>query len=72
VIDRSVPNRAGGATTGESFGEGQGFVPARAGESGGVGLVNMRERVRPLDGRLEIESQPGRGTTIHAEVPVRA
>ncbi|HTP24127.1 MAG TPA: sensor histidine kinase, partial [Anaeromyxobacteraceae bacterium] len=50
--------------------DGTGFVPARAGDSGGVGLVNMRERVRQFNGTLEIESQPGRGTTIRAEVPV--
>ena len=36
--------------------DGTGFVPAGFGESGGVGLVNMRARVRALDGRLEIES----------------
>jgi signal transduction histidine kinase len=30
----------------------------------------MRERVRLLDGRFEIESSPGAGTTIVAEVPV--
>jgi signal transduction histidine kinase len=52
--------------------DGTGFVPAPSGESRGVGLVNMRARVRSLDGRLEIESQPGRGTTVRAEVPVRA
>jgi len=52
--------------------DGVGFVSARAGDSGGVGLANMRERVRPFNGALEIESQPGRGTTIRAEVPVRS
>jgi signal transduction histidine kinase/ligand-binding sensor domain-containing protein len=51
--------------------DGTGFVPAASGESGGVGLVNMRARVRALEGRLEIESQPGRGTTIRADVPSR-
>ena len=51
--------------------DGRGFDPAGSGESGGVGLANMRARVRALDGRLEIESQPGRGTTIRAELPVR-
>ena len=52
--------------------DGTGFVPAGSGESGGVGLVNMRARVRALEGRLEIESQPGRGTTIRADVPSRS
>jgi signal transduction histidine kinase len=36
----------------------------------GVGLLGMRERLALLDGRLEIESRPGTGTTIVAEVPV--
>jgi len=52
--------------------DGVGFAFARAGDSGGMGLVNMRERVRPFEGALEIESQPGHGTTIRAEVPVRS
>jgi signal transduction histidine kinase len=37
---------------------------------GGIGLVGMRERVGLLDGRLEIESLEGSGTTIVAEVPL--
>jgi two-component system, NarL family, sensor histidine kinase DevS len=36
----------------------------------GVGLLGMRERLALLDGHLEIESRPGAGTTIVAEVPV--
>ena len=51
--------------------DGIGFVPGRGGDSGGVGLVNMRERVRELDGTLELESEPGRGTIVRAEVPFR-
>ena len=51
--------------------DGVGFVPGRTGDSMGVGLVNMRERLRQLNGTLELESQPGRGTTIRAEVPFR-
>jgi two-component system sensor kinase len=35
-----------------------------------MGLLGMRERLALLDGRLEIESRPGTGTTIVAEVPV--
>jgi signal transduction histidine kinase len=30
----------------------------------------MRERLALLDGRLEIESSPGSGTTVVAEVPL--
>ena len=36
----------------------------------GIGLLGMRERLALLDGRLEVESRPGAGTTVVAEVPV--
>jgi signal transduction histidine kinase len=35
-----------------------------------VGLLGMRERLALLDGRLEVESRAGAGTTIVAEVPL--
>ena len=38
-------------------------------ESGGFGLVGMRERVALVGGRLEIRSEPGEGTTVKAELP---
>jgi signal transduction histidine kinase/ligand-binding sensor domain-containing protein len=51
--------------------DGIGCAPNRSGESGGLGLINMRERVRQLQGTLEFESEPGRGATVRAEVPFR-
>jgi PAS domain S-box-containing protein len=36
----------------------------------GLGLVNMRERVRSVQGRLEIQSEPGRGTQISVQIPL--
>jgi signal transduction histidine kinase len=39
-------------------------------QRGGIGLAGMRERVALLDGRLNVESERGTGTTIVAEVPV--
>jgi signal transduction histidine kinase len=38
--------------------------------SGGFGLTAMRQRVEGLAGTLEIESEPGIGTTISASLPV--
>jgi signal transduction histidine kinase len=35
----------------------------------GVGLVNMRDRLDAVGGTLSVESQPGLGTTVTAEVP---
>jgi len=49
--------------------DGAGF-DQRAVHEDGVGLVGMRERLALLDGRLEVESRPGAGTTVVAEVPV--
>jgi two-component system, NarL family, sensor histidine kinase DevS len=49
--------------------DGEGFDPGDAPDRG-IGLLGMRERVALLDGRLEIESSPGSGTTVVAEVPL--
>jgi signal transduction histidine kinase len=35
----------------------------------GLGLISMEERLKLLNGTLSIESQPNRGTTIHACIP---
>lgn len=51
---------------------GVGFDPHQASAADarrGMGLVSMRERAAYVDGTLEIESQPGQGTTIYARVP---
>jgi signal transduction histidine kinase len=49
--------------------DGKGFDPDHVRE-GQVGLLGMRERVELHDGRLTVESVPGSGTTLVAEVPV--
>jgi PAS domain S-box-containing protein len=49
---------------------GTGFDPAAAMKSLGLGLTSMQERLKLVDGELLIDSQPMRGTTIHAWVPV--
>jgi signal transduction histidine kinase len=47
--------------------DGKGFDPEEV-RAGGLGLIGMRERVELHDGRLTIESTPGSGTTLVAEV----
>jgi signal transduction histidine kinase len=49
--------------------DGEGFDSGSV-RDGGYGLVGMRERVGLLDGRLQIESSEGGGTTLVAEVPL--
>jgi signal transduction histidine kinase len=49
---------------------GSGFDSRSAGETRGLGLVSMEERLRILKGTFSIESQPRRGTTIHARLPL--
>jgi len=34
-----------------------------------LGLLGMRERVEMVGGRFTVESTPGKGTTIRAEIP---
>jgi PAS domain S-box-containing protein len=49
---------------------GVGFDELEAVNQRGLGLISMRERVQLVGGEFSIESQPKRGTTIHARVPL--
>jgi signal transduction histidine kinase len=50
--------------------QGTGFDAQGVAASGtGVGLVNMRDRLDAVGGTLTVQSWPGRGTTVTAEVP---
>jgi PAS domain S-box-containing protein len=49
---------------------GKGFDREGARTSRGLGLISMEERLKLLNGTLSVESQPKRGTTIHARVPI--
>jgi signal transduction histidine kinase len=49
--------------------DGIGFIPASMSTEDHLGLFGMRERVEMLNGTFMIESSPGKGTTIKAEVP---
>jgi signal transduction histidine kinase len=48
---------------------GVGFNPNQPGNENRLGLFGMRERVEMLGGKLIVESAPGKGTMISAEVP---
>ena len=47
--------------------DGRGFDPQR---TRGMGLLGMEERVKRLGGTIQIDSRPGAGTTVHAELPL--
>jgi signal transduction histidine kinase len=54
--------------------DGQGFdhlaaLPTPGGPKG-IGLLGMQERLESLGGRLEIDSQPGAGACLAAEIPL--
>ena len=48
--------------------DGRGFDPRSA--VGGVGMNSMRSRADTLGGHLEIESEPGKGTTVRFKGPL--
>lgn len=50
--------------------DGAGFDPKAIRSAGRhLGLVSMRDRSSGVGGRLTVESEPGKGTTIEMEVP---
>lgn len=50
---------------------GDGFDLDEARAKGGLGLISMEERVRLVNGKLTVQSQPGKGTTVIAVVPLK-
>jgi signal transduction histidine kinase len=50
--------------------DGQGFNLEEAYDHGGMGLVNMHERIKNIDGELRIQSKPGEGTKIEVSIPM--
>src|SRR5262249_52166302 len=49
---------------------GLGFDPEQAINGRGLGLTSMQERLKLVNGTLSIESEPERGTTVNARVPL--
>jgi len=50
---------------------GLGFDTETAKQSRGLGLTSMEERLKAVNGTLSIQSEPNRGTTVHARIPFR-
>ena len=54
--------------------EGSGLRPSNVAPNGqtpyGVGIAGMRERVKHANGTFELDSVPGRGTTVRAILPI--
>ena len=49
--------------------DGAGFDPPR---TRGMGLLGIEERVKQLGGKFEVQSQPGKGTSLRISLPVPA
>jgi PAS domain S-box-containing protein len=50
--------------------DGSGFNPESEVMKKGLGFTSMRERLRLVNGRMNIHSQPGRGTRIEVSIPL--
>jgi two-component system, NarL family, sensor kinase len=47
---------------------GTGFDSTMLGQNGGVGYLNLRNRVAYLNGTIDIETSPGNGTSVNIEI----
>jgi signal transduction histidine kinase len=63
--------RSGSDVTLEVSDDGHGFDRGQVPAAGGLGLITMRERASQLDGTFDVDSAPGRGTTIRVVIPFR-
>jgi two-component system, NarL family, sensor kinase len=50
--------------------DGKGFDPTIVKHPGGMGWSNIRHRVDFLKGKLDLDSQPGKGTSVHIEFEI--
>jgi signal transduction histidine kinase len=67
-VDISVVERDGAVHI-DVRDDGRGFDTDR--DADGFGLIGMHERVALAGGTLDVRSRPGRGTELHAVLPVR-
>ncbi len=50
---------------------GRGFDTSKLNDYGGIGLKNIISRVQFLDGTVEFDSRPGKGTTVIIDIPLK-
>jgi hypothetical protein len=50
--------------------DGQGFDLAAARRNGGLGLISIDERVRPVQGGVQIVTEPRRGIELRVRIPL--
>lgn len=51
--------------------DGKGFDTQDTGGSAGIGMENIRKRIRYLDGTVEWDSSPGKGTLVAINIPLK-
>ncbi len=71
VVSRKVNSRIYVSVEDDGIGFNPHKVASATAEDGGFGLFSIRERLEQIGGRLEIESEPGRGTTVTIIAPLR-
>ncbi len=50
--------------------DGKGFDSANLKSTSGIGWTNILSRVEYLKGRLDVQSSPGKGTSVHVEIDI--
>jgi two-component system sensor histidine kinase UhpB len=50
--------------------DGKGIRESEVSSAASLGILGMRERVRPFDGRLHIAGEPGKGTRVTVRIPL--
>ncbi|MEZ5913905.1 MAG: sensor histidine kinase [Paracoccaceae bacterium] len=66
-------SHSGATVTVEVSDNGKGFAPETprlVGDTGGQGLMSLRDRAETLNGQVSIRSRPGQGTAIELTLPI--
>ena len=50
--------------------DGRGFDPQNPAHQKGLGLQNLRSRLRMIGGEMDLEAAPGQGVKVHLTAPL--